>query len=42
MSSIKLAAAVVVSAALGCGYAPIIAFVAARITELARVVGGGP
>jgi hypothetical protein len=41
MSSIKLAAAVVVSAALGCGYAPIALFIAAQITALARIVGGG-
>ncbi len=40
MSSVKLVAAVVVSSALGLGYAPVALFVAARIGELARLVSG--
>lgn len=40
MSSIKLAAAVVVSSALGLGYEPIAAFIATHITILAHIVGG--
>lgn len=40
MSSIKLAAAVVISAALGCGYAPVVAFIVTNINHLAQLVGG--
>ncbi len=40
MSSIKLAAAVVVSSVLGMGYEPIADFIATHITVLARIVGG--
>lgn len=40
MSSIKLAAAVVLSTALGFGYAPIAEFIATNISHLARIVGG--
>jgi hypothetical protein len=40
MSSIKLAAAVVVSSALGMGYAPVVAFIARSIAHLAQLVGG--
>jgi hypothetical protein len=40
MTSIKLAAAVLISAALGCGYAPVVHFIATQITALARTVGG--
>jgi hypothetical protein len=40
MSSIKLAAAVVVSTALGFGYAPVAAFIAEHIARLAMLVGG--
>ncbi len=36
MSSIKLAAAVVVSSILGLGYDPVAQFIARRIFELAR------
>ncbi len=42
MSSIKLAAAIVVSAALGIGYAPVVIFIAAQIGALARAVAGVP
>lgn len=38
-SSLKLAAALAVSVVLGLCYAPVIAFVATRIAQLARVVG---
>jgi hypothetical protein len=39
--SLKLAAAVVVSLALGFGYTPVAAFIARSIAHLAQVVGGG-
>ncbi len=40
MSSIKLAALLVVSTVMGCLYAPVMLFIVERINELARVVGG--
>jgi hypothetical protein len=40
MSSIKLAALLVLSTILGCAYMPVVAFIAKNISELARAVGG--
>jgi hypothetical protein len=41
MSSIKLAAMVCISTALGCFYVPVAAFIARTISHLAQIVAGG-
>jgi hypothetical protein len=38
--SLKLATLLVLSSVMGCGYAPVAAFIARNIEQFARAVGG--